>query len=362
MSQLTEITANPTIDIPKQGMPVTIITGFLGSGKTTLLNQVLQNKQDLKVAVLVNEFGDIDIDSQLLVTTDQDMVELSNGCICCTINDSLVDAVYRILEREEKVDYLVIETTGVADPLPIILTFLGSELKDLTSLDSIITVVDAETFDQQHFESEAALQQITYGDIVLLNKTDLVESHKLEEIESFIYDAKQGAKILQTQHCQVPLPLILGLGLTPIDEYMTDVEDTHHHDHEHHDHEHHDHEHHDHEHHDHEHHDHEHHDHHYHSHHLENDGFVSISFESDRPFDVRKFETFLTVEMPEEVFRSKGILWFTGSDLRHIFQLSGPRYSLDTDEWKTVPKNQIVFIGRKLDRNEIHTKLNNCLL
>lgn len=120
MNTITLDTTNIIPEIPKQGMPVTIITGFLGSGKTTLLNQILQNKQDLKVAVLVNEFGDINIDSQLLISVDQDMVELSNGCICCTINDGLVDAVYRVLEREERIDYLVIETTGVADPLPII--------------------------------------------------------------------------------------------------------------------------------------------------------------------------------------------------------------------------------------------------
>jgi G3E family GTPase len=350
MNTVTESTVNTIPAIPKTGMPVTIITGFLGSGKTTLLNQILQNKQDLKVAVLVNEFGDINIDSQLLVSVDQDMVELSNGCICCTINDGLVDAVYRVLEREERIDYLVIETTGVADPLPIILTFLGTELRDLTNLDSIITVVDAETFDQRHFESEAALQQITYGDIVLLNKTDLVELDKLQEIEDFIHDVKQGARILHTQFGKVPLPLILGVGLTPKDEYIIDdVEDTHEHEHHHHDHEHH-------------HHDHEHHEHHHHSHHLENDGFVSISFQADRPFDVNKFENFLVEEMPQDVFRAKGILWFSDSELRHIFQLSGPRYSLNADDWKTEPKNQVVFIGRKLDKTEIYTKLNNCLL
>ena len=174
MTQLTAQATESISDIPKRGMPVTIITGFLGSGKTTLLNQILKNKQDLKVAVLVNEFGDINIDSQLLVSVDQDMVELSNGCICCTINDGLVDAVYRVLEREERIDYLVIETTGVADPLPIILTFLGTELRDLTNLDSILTLVDAEAFNQEHFQSEAALKQLTYGDIILLNKTDLV--------------------------------------------------------------------------------------------------------------------------------------------------------------------------------------------
>ena len=331
---------NAIPEIPKRGMPVSIITGFLGSGKTTLLNQILQNKQDLKVAVLVNEFGDINIDSQLLISVDEAMMELSNGCICCTINDGLVDAVYRVLEREDPIDYLVIETTGVADPLPIILTFLGTELRDLTNLDSIITVVDAEAFDEKHFDSEAALRQITYGDIILLNKIDLVKPEKIQELEDFIHDVKHGAKILHTQYGEVALPLILDVGLTPKDKYIAiDDEDTHKHEH-HHEHEH----------------------HHHHSDHLDNDGFVSISFQSDKPFDVHKFENFLTEEMPENVFRAKGILWFSDSDLRHIFQLSGPRYTLNADEWPNQPKNQVVFVGRKLDNNEIYTKLNKCLL
>ncbi|MEI6371651.1 MAG: GTP-binding protein [Nostocales cyanobacterium ELA608] len=331
---------NAIPEIPKRGMPVSIITGFLGSGKTTLLNQILQNKQDLKVAVLVNEFGDINIDSQLLISVDEAMMELSNGCICCTINDGLVDAVYRVLEREDPIDYLVIETTGVADPLPIILTFLGTELRDLTNLDSIITVVDAEAFDEKHFDSEAALRQITYGDIILLNKIDLVKPEKIQELEDFIHDVKHGAKILHTQYGEVALPLILDVGLTPKDKYIAiDDEDTHKHEH-HHEHEH----------------------HHHHSDHLDNDGFVSISFQSDKPFDVHKFENFLTEEMPENVFRAKGILWFSDSELRHIFQLSGPRYTLHADEWPNQPKNQVVFVGRKLDTNEIYTKLNKCLL
>ncbi|RAM53374.1 MAG: GTP-binding protein [Hapalosiphonaceae cyanobacterium JJU2] len=349
MTTFTAPNSNQIADIAKRGMPVTIITGFLGSGKTTLLNQILKNKQDLKVAVLVNEFGDINIDSQLLVSMDEDMVELSNGCICCTINDGLVDAVYRVLEREERIDYLVIETTGIADPLPIILTFLGTELRDLTNLDSILTLVDSEAFNPEHFQSEAALKQITYGDIVLLNKTDLVTQEKLEKLEDYIREVKAGAKILHTRYGQVPLPLILGVELTPKDEYSSLSEDTHEHeDHHGHSHEH-----------DHEH---EHHHHKHHSHHLENDGFISVSFQSERPFDVHKFENFLNEEMPQDVFRAKGILWFSDSNLRHIFQLSGPRYELEGDEWLTTPKNQLVFIGRNLDSNEIFSLLNKCLV
>lgn len=121
------------MDAPKSGLPVTIITGFLGSGKTTLLNHILTNQQGLKTAVLVNEFGEIGIDNELIIQTDEDknMVELSNGCICCTINNDLVEAVYKVLERQDQIDYLVVETTGLADPLPVALTFLGTELSTL---------------------------------------------------------------------------------------------------------------------------------------------------------------------------------------------------------------------------------------
>ncbi|MFZ1028113.1 MAG: GTP-binding protein [Limnoraphis robusta] len=326
------IPSSTTLDIPKRGMPVTIITGFLGSGKTTLLNEILSNKQDLKVAVLVNEFGDINIDAQLLISTEEDMVELSNGCICCTINDGLVDAVYRVLEREERVDYMVIETTGVADPLPIILTFLGTELREFTRLDSIITLVDAEAFTPEHFDSEAALKQIVYGDVVLLNKTDLAASEKVEEVEAYIQTVKPGARILRTQQAKVPLPLVLDVGLTPVELYQAD-EEHHHHEH-----------------------------HHHHSPHLDNDGFISVSFQSHSPFDIEKFEKFLTEEMPIEVFRAKGILWFDNSEMRHIFQLSGPRYDIQVEEWINSPENQIVFIGRHLEAHKIRQQLQNCLI
>ena len=333
----------------KRGMPVTIITGFLGSGKTTLLNHILSNNNDLKVAVLVNEFGDINIDSQLLVSMDETMVELSNGCICCTINDDLVDAVYRIMERDDRIDYMVIETTGVADPLPIILTFLGTELRDLTRLDSIIAMVDAETFTPEHFESEAALKQISYADVTIVNKVDLASSDQVQTLEKYLNSVKEGVRILRSQQGQVPLQLILDVGYNNPEDYADLEHDHHHHDHEH---DHHGHEHHDHEH---------HHDHHHHSSHLDNDGFVSISFESDRPFNVKKFEQFLQNDLSKNVFRAKGILWFQESDLRNIFQLSGPRFSIDGEEWCSPPRNQLVFIGRHLNGDHIQQQLTDCL-
>jgi G3E family GTPase len=350
---------SPAMDAPKQGLPVTIITGFLGSGKTTLLNHILNNQQGLKTAVLVNEFGEIGIDNELIVTTGDDMVELSNGCICCTINNDLVEAVYKVLERPEKVDYLVVETTGVADPLPVALTFLGTELRDMTRLDSIITVVDAANYSLDLFNSQAAYSQIAYGDVILLNKADLVDEADLDLLEVKIRDIKDGARILRTTRSQVPLPLILSVGLFESDKYFDthDDHDHHHHDHHHHDHLDCDHDHghcvHD--------HDQDHH-HHHHSDHLENDGFISISFQTDQPLAIRKFQYFLDNQLPENIFRAKGIMWFDESPKRHIFHLCGKRFTLEDDEWNDKPKkNQLVLIGQNLDQETLLKQLQNCV-
>jgi G3E family GTPase len=325
------------IDLAKHGLPVTIITGFLGSGKTTLLNYILTNQEGLKTAVLVNEFGEIGIDNELIVATEDNIVELSNGCVCCTINEDLVQAVYKVLERPEKIDYLIVETTGVADPLPVALTFLGTELRDMTHLDSIITMVDCSNFSLDLFNSQAAYSQIAYGDIIVLNKTDLVNKSDVNALEIRIRDIKEAARILRTQQSEVPLPLILSVGLFDSSQYFASKEAKKNHEHEN-----------------------EHH-HHDHSNHLENDGFISISFESDKPFSVRKFQYFLDNQLPENIFRAKGILWFDESPKRHIFHLSGKRFTLEDDEWKKEPKNQIVFIGQNIDSQILYEQIETCI-
>jgi len=326
-------------------LPVTVITGFLGSGKTTLIKHILANQRGLRTGVIVNELSELGIDGELIVSADGDMVELENGCICCSINNDFLDAIFRVLDREHRLDYLVVETSGVSDPLPVVFTFLRSELRDRVRVDSIITVADAADFCLDRFDSKAARNQLCHGDVVLLNKCELVDADALRTVEDAIRGINPQARMLRTTQCRVALPLILGVGLFQSDRLFVvsapepgaaldgnDANDQLHA---------------------------------RHRHagdcdHLTADGFEAFSFTSERPFAVQKFQEFLE-QLPPDVYRAKGLIWIAESDKRYVFHLVAKRFCLDEHPLDGEKTNKLVLIGRTLDPAQLRSRLEVCL-
>lgn len=375
--------------MPTSGLPVTVVTGFLGSGKTTLLNWILTQEHGLKVAVLVNEFGSIDIDSQLVKagdwSSDDDTLTLANGCICCSINESFLAAVQNILDKQDQFDYLVIETSGVADPVPVLNSLMVGELEERVRVDGILTVVDTDNFDSKLFEtSETAISQLLSADTILLSKTDIAAPESVEAATAFLRKVRPAARVLKSQRGRVPLHLILdtrmrmagAAGAAASADVAHGGED-HAHGHDHssdahaHDHDHssyahahgedghvcddscdHDHD----------------HDHSSHAHaapsHLEMDGFMSASFKSATPLSAEAFMNDFLQRLPRGVYRAKGLLSFDDYPQRYIFQLSGRRYQFEEDDWPEGSNkvSQLVVIGRDLDVEEMRSRLDACRL
>ena len=311
-------------------VPLSILTGFLGAGKTTLLNFILKQQHGYKFAVIVNEIGRIGIDGALIEKTEDDILEMSNGCLCCTIRKDLVKGVQALLKKGG-FDYLLIETTGIADPGPVAQTFLNiPQLQQFVRMDSIITVVDSEQIEKQMKETETAREQIAMADFLLLNKTDLVDEPQLKKIEALARTLNPHARIFRTNHSQVNLKELLDMHAFDVDqklgvdpEFLNELEARHHHD------------------------------------------IQSFSFEFDRPFVVEKFEFFVQqLSEKEKVYRSKGFLAIQGNPRRAIFHGVNNRFTILWDRlWEKAERrtSQLVFIGKGLDERAIRTQIEQCL-
>ena len=359
----TSVTFHPMK--PKAPIPVTVLTGYLGAGKTTLLNHLLTQNHGYRCAIIINEFGAVSIDNQLVVGVDEEILELNNGCLCCRVRGDLIRSLNDLINRKKRFDYVIIETTGLADPSPVAHTFMASELADKLRLDGIVTVVDARHLEKELNDGPEPRAQIGFADVILLNKTDLVSPEELAALETRIRGMNALAQIHRTRNSQIEPGKILNVKARELTAPLPAFKQEEHHAHDDHDHEHvcgehcdHDHEH------GHEHkHDHDH-DEHQHAH----DEFVkSFYIEEARALDLKKLEAWLSEllkTLGANIYRSKGVLHIKGQPKRVIFQGVQMMFDARPDRFwnpNEPRKSQLVFIGRELDEAKIKTGFEACI-